>query len=193
MKPASRIAALALVCAALSTTSASAQTFPTDDSVIKAIWSEGMEEGSRIEELAQALLDSIGPRLTGTPGFEEAAEWLLARYAEWGIDAEKQVYGTWTGWERGFTHIDLVEPRQRTLEGTMLAWSPGTAGPVEGEVVAMPLFSSPEEYRAWVPSAAGKFVAFSFPEPTCREDRSWEDWARPATVERMKADRNRDR
>jgi carboxypeptidase Q len=180
--------ALAAVCGF--TDIAAAQTFPTDDPVIKRMWEEGMEDGSQIFDLAQALLDSIGPRLTGTPGFAAAGDWLLSKYAAWGIEAEKQVYGTWRGWERGYTHIDLVSPRVRTLEGMMLAWSPGTAGPVEGEVIVPPNFTNTAEFEAWLPQVAGKMVAITFPEPTCREDQSWIDHATPETFDEMVLARN---
>jgi hypothetical protein len=43
---------------------------------------------------------------------------------------------------------------------------------------------------AWLPQASGKFVATSFPQPTCRPDESWVQWARPQTVERMRAARD---
>ena len=169
----------------LTTQRLQAQTFPADDPVIQAIWEEGMGEGSRAHDLAQALLDSIGPRLMGSPAYSRSADWLLANYERWGIEAARQEYGTWTGWDRGFTHIDLLEPRVRTLEGTMLAWSPGTDGPVEGEVIALPNFAEAGEFEAWLPSVEGKFVAISFAEPTCREDQSWEDHATPETFQRM--------
>ena len=68
-------------------------TFPTDDPVIKRIWSVGMDS-SKTEELAQVLLDSIGPRLTGSPGMRSASDWVIARYKEWGIDARREEYGT---------------------------------------------------------------------------------------------------
>ncbi|HEX6314481.1 MAG TPA: hypothetical protein VFZ73_06455, partial [Gemmatimonadaceae bacterium] len=45
--------------------SANAQQFTTPDPVVRAIWNEGMDR-SHLPQLAQALLDSIGPRLTGT-------------------------------------------------------------------------------------------------------------------------------
>ena len=169
---------------------AAAQTFPTDDPVIRQMWEEGMGEGSQAFDLAQALTDSIGPRLMGSPGFEASADWLLSKYEAWGIEAEKQEYGTWTGWDRGYSHIDLIAPRVRSLEGMMLAWSPGTDGPVEADVVLMPSVGSREEFDAWLPAVAGKAVAISFPEPTCREDQSWEDHATEATVERMRAARD---
>ena len=165
--------------------SAPAQVFPTDDPVIRAMWEEGMGEGSQVVDLAQALVDSIGPRLMGSPAFSRSADWLAGNYERWGIEAERQEYGTWTGWDRGVTHVDLLEPRVRTLEGMMLAWSPGTRGPVEGEVVALPAFERAQDLEAWLPQAEGKFVAISFAEPTCREDQSWQDHATEASFRRM--------
>ena len=176
--------------ATLPPTPLTAQTFPTDDPVIQAMWEEGMGDGSQVHPLSQALLDSIGPRLMGTPAYARSADWLIANYERWGISAERQEYGTWTGWNRGITHIDLIEPRVRSLEGMILAWSPGTDGPVEGEVVVLPSVTSAEEFTAWLPSAEGKFVATSFAEPTCREDQSWQDHATPETFERMSEARN---
>src|SRR3979411_1254178 len=92
---------------------ASAQTFPTDDPVLKRIWAIGMDS-SRTVELSGALLDSIGPRLAGSPGQKRAQDWLLKTYASWGIDAKNEQYGTWRGWRRGWSHVDLVSPRVRT-------------------------------------------------------------------------------
>ena len=184
------VLALAALSGVAGARDSAAQTFPTDDPVIRLMWEEGMGDGSQAFDLSQALMDSIGPRLMGSPAFDAAGDWLLARYAEWGIEAEKQEYGTWTGWERGYSHIDLIAPRVRSLEGMMLAWSPGTDGPVEADVVLLPQVGSREEFDAWLPSVAGKAVAISFPEPTCREDQSWEDHATPETVERMRGSRD---
>src|SRR3712207_4949439 len=127
---------LALASIALVGT-AHAQTFPTDDPVIRRIWRLGMDS-SQVYALAQTLTDSIGPRLTGSPGMRSANDWLVATYGRWGISARNEQYGTWRGWRRGTTHIDLTAPRVRTLEATMLAWSPPTRGPVEGRVVVLP-------------------------------------------------------
>ncbi len=166
---------------------AAAQTFPSDDAVIRNIWRAGMTDASQVEDLAQALLDSIGPRLSGSPGQRRAIDWATAKLTSWGVSAEAEQYGTWRGWERGYSHLDLVEPRVRSLDGMMLAWSPPTNGPVEAGVVAMPTFSSPGELRAWLPSVRGNFVAYSYAEPTCRAPESWAEHATPESVERMQA------
>lgn len=177
--------AIALVTAA----PASAQTFPTDDPVIQRMWQLGMEE-SHAARLAQVLLDSIGPRLTGSPGIQAGSDWLVRTYESWGIPARNAQYGMWLGWRRGTTDIALTSPRVRSLEGTMLAWSAGTDGPVEGPVVALPEFSSPSEFEAWLPEAAGKFVAADLAQPTCRPDSQWEEYALAASFERMQQDRD---
>ena len=115
------------------------QTFPTDDPVLRQMWTEGIEN-SQTEGLAQVLFDEIGPRLTGSPGHEKGNEWLVSTYDSWDITAENQEYGTWMRWRRGRAHVDLIEPRVRTLEVMNLAWSPGTGGqPIRGEVVVIPV------------------------------------------------------
>ncbi len=184
-----RILAVVTIAAAESVFNiAHAQTFPTGDTVISRIWSEAMEH-SQVYPLAQALLDSIGPRLPGSPGNDAAVEWLLSQYQRWGIRVRKEQFGTWIGWRRGITHIDLVAPRVRTLEGTMLSWSPGTEGPVEGDVIILPDLRDAAALRDWLPSAAGKFVLVALPEPTCRPDEVWEDLATEASVQRMRTAR----
>ncbi|HEY0306037.1 MAG TPA: hypothetical protein VGC44_13785, partial [Longimicrobiales bacterium] len=82
---------------------ASAQTFATDNPVLKRIWTLGMDS-SHIYRLAQTLTDSIGPRLTGSPGQKAAHDWAVAQYRGWGIDARQEQYGTWRGWRRGVSH-----------------------------------------------------------------------------------------
>ncbi|HYJ80317.1 MAG TPA: M28 family peptidase, partial [Longimicrobiaceae bacterium] len=164
---------------------ASAQTFRSADSVIRRMWQIGMEQ-SQTESLAQVLIDSIGPRLSGTAGFTSAVDWLERTYKGWGVTVRRERYGTWRGWRRGHTHVDLMEPRVRSLEGTMLAWSPGTNGPVTAGVVILPDLADSTAFRAWLPSASGKFVLISFPQPTCRPDDNWVRFAAPGSYERMR-------
>ena len=114
-----------------------AQGFTNDDPVIRSMWQVGMEE-SQTEMLAQILMDYIGPRLSGTQGFMDAVDWVEGTYRGWGIDVSREQYGTWTGWRQGAVHVDLIGPRVQTLEAKILAWSPGTDGPVEGDVITVP-------------------------------------------------------
>lgn len=163
---------------------ASAQTFRTDDPVIRQMWTMGMEQ-SQTEEMAQYLTDFIGPRLAGSYNLDAAADWALSKYEEWGVPARKEQYGTWTGWEFGITHVDLIAPRVSTLEAEVLAWSPGTNGPMEGDVVLVPEFSSESDAAAWLPTVEGKIVLVSAPEPMCRAAHELESNATPETVEAL--------
>ena len=132
---------------ALTTTpSLTAQQFPTNDQSLQRIWRLGMDS-SHVQKLAQTLFDSVGPRLTGSPGLRAASDWVINTYKSWGIDAKREPYGTWRGWRRGMSHIDLVSPRVRSLEGMMLAWSPGTKGrAVTAEAIVLPKFRDSTEF-----------------------------------------------
>src|SRR5262245_11838669 len=83
------------------------------DPVLKRMWALGMDS-SRTWDLSQTFFDSIGPRLSGTPQGVQASDWVIKMYKSWGIDAHREQYGTWRGWKRGYSHIDLVKPRVRT-------------------------------------------------------------------------------
>lgn len=168
---------------------ARAQAYTTTNPVIRRIYDIGIDS-SHLYPLAQTLLDSIGPRLTGTPNLSAANDWLVRTYAGWGIAARNIPYGTWTGWTRGTTHVDLLAPRVRTLEGGVMAWSPGTGGrDVVGPVVLLPDVADSAEFAAWLPQVRGKFVLLSLAEPTCRPDDQWRESAMPGSFDRMAAAR----
>lgn len=192
-RPAMAVAALGLGLAGtgLLTTQAAAQRLATDDPILERIWDEGMNR-SQIEPLAQVLLDEIGPRLTASPQMERAQAWAVETLRGWGVEARLEQYGTWEGWDRGPSHIDLISPRVRSLEGRTLAWSPGTGGrAVEGGIVYPENIRSPADWRAFLETVEGRWVMLSFPEPTCRPDEQWAEYAMPGSAESMDARRAR--
>ena len=155
------------------------------DATIQRIWRLGMDS-SQVQPLSQALFDSIGPRLTGSPGIRSASDWVIGKYKSWGIDAKREEYGTWRGWRRGYSHIDLVAPRTRSLEGMMLAWSPGTKGrPVTAQAIVLPKFADSTEFVKWLPQAKGKIVLVSPAWPTCRPSEDWMRWSTKESLARM--------
>jgi hypothetical protein len=156
------------------------------DPTVDRLWRLGMDS-SRVQQLAQVLLDSVGPRLTASPGMRSASDWVIANYKAWGIEGRRENYGTWRGWRRGTSHIDLMQPRVRSLEGQMLAWSPGTPGgrPVTAEVIILPKFADSTEFVRWLPQARGKIVMLSPAWPTCRPSEDWVRFSTPAAKARM--------
>src|SRR3954471_5305291 len=123
----SRMKRLLLAAAILLVASAGAfaQDNPTGDPIVQRIYEEGMRR-SQAATLGQVLMDSIGPRLTGSPANRAANDWLLRTYATWGVPAKNEQYGTWRDWTRGPSSLKLVTPRSRVLEATMHAWSAPT-------------------------------------------------------------------
>ena len=176
-----RLVRACLGIAVLVSSPAAAQEWRSPDPVLRAIHEEGTER-SQLEQMAQALLDSVGPRLTGTPGQAAAHRWATDELARWGIAAENEVYGTWIGWTRGTAHVDLLEPRVRTLDARLLAYSRGTGGPVTAPVVVLPEAADSAAFRKWVETTRGAFVLVSRPPVTCRPVENWQQWADTATL-----------
>jgi len=104
-------------------TQASAQK--ADTTLIKNIIAEA-NNNSQLTKMGHELLDNIGPRLVGTPQMKQAADWAVNTFKSWGINSYTQNWGTWRGWERGITHVDMLSPRVRSLEAMQLAWSGNT-------------------------------------------------------------------
>ncbi|HEY5021110.1 MAG TPA: M28 family peptidase [Gemmatimonadaceae bacterium] len=156
-----------------------------DDPVLSRLQTLGIDS-SQTENLAQALMDSIGPRLAGSASFAAASDWLMRHYRNWGIETRTEQYGTWRGWKRGHTHVDLVSPRLRSLEATMLAFSPGTGGAdVTAPTVILPLVKDNVEFARWLPNVKGKFVLMSPAYPSCRPESEWQTMATPESKARM--------
>lgn len=160
-----------------------------DQNIIDQIVQEANEH-SQLEQLGQELMDGIGPRLVGTPQMKQAHDWAVNTYAKWGIPARNESYGTWRGWERGITHIDMLSPRIQSLKGTQLAWNPSTSKKgVTAEVVVLPMVKDSIAFANWLPAVKGKLVMVSKLEATGRPDYNWEEFATEESFEKMKKER----
>jgi carboxypeptidase Q len=148
--------------------------------VLQRIWAEGMEN-SQAMRLMQPLLDSLGHRLTASPEMEAAQQYIMNVYQSWGVTARREAYGSYEGWRRGVTHVDLIAPRVRTLEAHALSWSPSTGGrPIEAEVVTFPAnVTTPEEFDAWLPNVRGKIFLLNIPQYSCRSAAQWAEFGTP--------------
>jgi len=159
------------------------------DAVVEAIVKEA-NENSQLKPLAHEMLDVIGPRLVGTPQMKQAGDWAVAKFEDWGISASLEEYGTWRGWERGITHIDMIEPRVQTLKGTQLAWNPSTGEKgVTANLITFPKFKDSLAFVKWLPNVKGKFVMIEKQEPTGRPDYNWEEFATEESFAKMKEER----
>ncbi len=160
-----------------------------DSMMVQQIMREA-NNNSQLKRLGHELIDVIGPRLIGTPQMKQANDWAVATYQKWGIEARNEQWGQWRGWERGISHIDLVYPRVRSLEGTQLAWSPSTGGKtITAETIIIPDVSDSVAFQQWLPNLKGKFVLVSMAQPTGRPDENLEQFGLKETVDKIKKDR----
>ncbi len=161
----------------------------TKDPFVANVMKEAMEN-SQLEKLAHELLDVVGPRLVGTPQIKQAGDWAVKKYADWGIPARMENWGQWRGWERGITHIDLVSPRVRTLEGTQLAWSPSTKGKgINAEAIVLPEVADSLAFIAWLPNVKGKLVLISMNQVSGRPDKNIEEFGTPTVIAKLKKEK----
>jgi len=85
------------------------------------------------------LSDVIGPRLTGTAALKKANDWTAEKMKAYGLtNVHLESWELPEGWERGFARGRVIEPdNQRVLQLASNAWSPGTKGEIEGDVIAL--------------------------------------------------------
>ncbi|HSM62299.1 MAG TPA: hypothetical protein VK833_00015, partial [Gillisia sp.] len=164
--------------------------FAQDQEVVIENIIKEASENSQLEKLGHELLDVVGPRLVGTPEMKQAHDWAVNKYKDWEISAENQQWGEWKGWKRGITHIDLIEPRVRSLSGMQLAWSPSSGKkPIVAEVVILPEAKDSADFAKMMATVKGKLVMISMPQKTGRPDYNWEEFATEESFEKMKENR----
>ncbi len=147
---------LTLAAAALFTLPLSAQE-PVDLSMVTRIREEGFQR-SQVLETVRHLTDVIGPRLTGSPQMKEANEWTRRRLEDWGLsNAHLEPYEFGRGWSFSRTAVHMVRPRQVPLFAIPRAYTPGTAGPVRGTVMAVSL-QKEADLETWRGKLAGKIL-----------------------------------
>ncbi len=127
---------VALLVFSLSGIAQVAQVEKVDLDMMKKIREEGMER-SKVMDTISWMTDVIGPRLTGSPQLKHANEWTKQRLTEWGMEnAHLESWGPFgRGWSLEKYSANVIEPVPFPLIGYPKAWTPGTNGPVVGEVI----------------------------------------------------------
>jgi carboxypeptidase Q len=118
-----------------------AQATAMDPSLLAAIRVEGLERSEVMEHVIW-LADVYGPRVTGTPAKQQAAEWAMDRLTTWGLsNARQERFSVGRGWSLERFSAHLLEPQVQPLIGVPQSWTVGTGGAVTAEVVAAPIGS----------------------------------------------------
>lgn len=107
-----------------------------DYEAIAKIRREG-RTNSQIMKTLHVLTDVHGPRLTGSPNYKAAAEWVVKQTTAWGFEnarLEPWDFGH-PGWSNDRFSGFIVAPVKDSLVGEVLAWTPGTKGATRGKAV----------------------------------------------------------
>jgi hypothetical protein len=131
-----------------------------DLSMYQRIRDEGLNH-SHVMEFASALMDGIGPRLTGSPNAKKANEWTRDTLTKIGLEnAHLEDWGEFgLGWEQLNTWARMVTPDTAVLIVQATPWSPSTAGPVTGDVVFVKI-EAEKDFDQYKGKLAGKVVLF---------------------------------
>ena len=126
-----------------------AQQEDLDIETILQIRDEGLNHSQVMDHLSW-LADVYGPRLTGSPQIEQAKDWTMAKFEEWGLEGiheERFPFGQ--GWEVVRFNAHMVEPQVMPIIGYPRSWSSSTNGVVNAEVayVTIETESDLDKYR----------------------------------------------
>ena len=129
-----------------------------DLAVVNRIKTEAFEN-SKVMDHAFYLTDVYGPRLTNTPEYKAAAEWVSKRLTGYGLaNVALEKWGPYgRGWSYSKYSAHMIEPRYAPLIGFPLAWSRGTDGPVTGEAIFAPIRTD-ADIAKWKGQLKGKIV-----------------------------------
>lgn len=156
MKSISRVLIAVLIATSLDAADA------PDLQVVSRIRHEGFRN-SKVMEYAQALTDTIGGRLTGSPNMKEANEWTRDTLAGMGLaNAHVEPYRFGRGWTSDYAVVRMLTPDVQQLYAIGQAWSPPTNGVIRGKVVKAKL-ESKEDLEKNKGKLAGAIVMIAEP------------------------------
>src|SRR5690606_19753550 len=104
--------------------------------IVTAIRAEGLVN-SRVMEHLDRLTNGIGHRLTGSDNFTLACRWAKREFEAMGFeDVQLERWDTWPiVWNRGQWSGRVLTPEPLELQIATPAWTNGTRGRVEGQVL----------------------------------------------------------
>ncbi len=133
-----------------------------DLTMLTRIRQEGFRN-SKVMDIASELMDSVGPRLTGSPDMKRANDWTLKKLEEYGLtNAHLEAFPFGRGWSYESCSVRLVSPDVAQLWALPRAWTPGTNGPVRGPAVRAKI-ESKDDLAKYKGKLAGKIVMLGEP------------------------------
>jgi hypothetical protein len=134
-----------------------AQAEKLDFAMIGRIRDEGLARSQVMDHLSW-LSDVFGPRLTGSPQIQQASEWTMKKFAEWGLaNVHQERWSFGKGWTLVRFNAHLIEPQVQPLIGFPHEWSSATRGTVTADVVRAQI-AGEGDFARYRGQLAGKIV-----------------------------------
>jgi hypothetical protein len=113
---------------------------PAKENLDFAMYQQVRDEGlthSHVMDFASALMDGIGPRLTGSPNLHRANEWTRDQLAALGCsNSHLEDWGEFgMGWQQLNTWVRMSSPDTAVLIAQAAPWSPSTNGAISGQAI----------------------------------------------------------
>jgi len=133
---------------------------PGDD--LNRVIDQGLNH-SQVLQTAEYLMDSIGSRMTNSPGMRQAEAWTQSQFKRWGLkNVRKEGFEFGRGWSIVSSSVRMTVPRPLQLTAIPVAWTPSTSGTITAQIVVAPM-RRPRDFEAWRGKLAGKIVLISLP------------------------------
>jgi hypothetical protein len=137
---------------------------PAKENIDLTAYERIREEGlrhSHVMEYASALMDGIGPRLTGSPNLKRANEWTRDQLTAMGCkNAHLEDWGEFgMGWQQLNTWLRMVSPDTAVFIAQSVAWSPSTNGPISGPAIWLNV-TKEEDFEKYKGKLGGKIVLY---------------------------------
>src|SRR6476660_2469400 len=96
---------------------------------------------SELMKNLEYLTTEIGARLTGSKQMQQASEWTLKRFRDYGLDAHLETTEVPHAYYRGVDTAEIVSPVSRRIDIHAMGWSRATPGEVSGAVALVKMES----------------------------------------------------
>jgi carboxypeptidase Q len=94
---------------------------------------------NRVYETVRTITTQHPKRLTGSKGFDRAADWARAQFQSYGLEAHLEKWGEFpVAFDRGVQKGAIVSPEKLDLTFATSAWTVGTKGPSRGRAILEP-------------------------------------------------------
>ncbi|MCG8467898.1 MAG: M20/M25/M40 family metallo-hydrolase, partial [Gemmatimonadetes bacterium] len=139
-----------------------------DQDMTDRIKDEGLQRSEALD-LYHTLTDVYGGRLTGSPEYTNAANWVKEKFTEWGLTNPRlEAFEFGRGWTLEKISVEMTAPRYVPIIAYADAWTPSMSGVVEAPVVYIG-DKSAEEIEAMGPQLRGAIVLTHLPQTEFRD------------------------